>query len=129
MRQEITIWQFVRIMVEAENNKEGLILLKKFGDIWNEVDTNLQNLLDENISISLQKYSDLMINSIVILKNVTRQEKDSIIEMINNVIEKIKKSLYNIENDKILNDNDKKEMGDTYLFEIHELENLVDELN
>ena len=63
----ITVWQFVRIMVQIEKNREDknseLSMDGLWNDIWQEIDTKLIKLGNDNF----EEYSELMMNNEVSL--------------------------------------------------------------
>lgn len=113
---QLDIWQFVRIMVEAETHINGAILLKNYADIWQDVDATLSQMAHTD----MEKYAELMMETSVTLTGVNRDIADGIMEMAGEVIDKLTNALNNI--------NDKMTQQD-YAFEIHGLEQLVDEIS
>ena len=116
MKKEIDIWQFVRIMVEAETNKEGKILLDNFGDAWNEVDAKLTELADTD----MQAYANMMMSQNIVLET-DKKINEAMVSIISSVIEKLTNQLDNI-------DAESDELAQDLAFEIQGLEQLVDEL-
>ena len=116
MKKEIDIWQFVRIMVEAETNKEGKILLDNFGDAWNEVDAKLTELADTD----MQAYADMMMSQNIVLET-NKKINEAMVSIISSVIEKLTNQLDNI-------DVESDELAQDLAFEIQGLEQLADEL-
>ncbi|MDG1153372.1 MAG: hypothetical protein P8N25_00755 [Alphaproteobacteria bacterium] len=116
MKKEIDIWQFVRIMVEAETNKEGKILLDNFGDAWNEVDAKLTELADTD----MQAYANMMMSQNIVLET-NKKINEAMVSIISSVIEKLTNQLDNI-------DTESDELAQDLAFEIQGLEQLVDEL-
>ena len=112
---QIDIWQFVRVMVEAENNPNGTILLTTYQDIWADVD----NTLAETASQDMEKYAELMMETQVTLQGITREVANAIMEMAGEVIGQLTKAIPTLADDMAVQD---------YAFEIHGLEQLVDEL-
>ncbi|MGB1360835.1 MAG: hypothetical protein ACPG8V_01825 [Alphaproteobacteria bacterium] len=115
MKKEIDIWQFVRIMVEAENNKDGKVLLDNFGDVWTEVDAQLLNLAETD----MEAYADMMMNQNIQLET-NREVSDAVVAMASIVIENMTAEL-----DKL--DPEKDEIAQDLAFEIQGLEQMVDE--
>ena len=60
----LTIWQFVRVMVELEGSGKRSLLYKSWETVWREVDPQLCRLSKEDH----KAYSDLMMNQEVVLK-------------------------------------------------------------
>ena len=115
MNKEIDIWQFVRIMVEAENNKDGKILLDNFGDVWKQIDAELKQLSENDI----EAYADMMMYQNVVLE-INREIADSIILIISSVIQQLTEAFNKLDEDD--------ESGQDIAFEIQGLEQTVDEL-
>jgi len=116
MKKEIDIWQFVRIMVEAETYQEGKLLFDNFGDVWNEVDTKLTELANTD----MQAYADMMMEQNIILET-DKKINETIVSIISSVIEKLTNQLDNI-------DIESDDLAQDLAFEIQGLEQLVDEL-
>ena len=115
INKEIDIWQFVRIMVEAENNKDGKILLDNFGDVWNQIDNELKELAGND----MEAYADMMMYQNVVLE-IDREIADSIILIISSVIAQLTDTFNKLDEDD--------ETGQDIAFEIQGLEQTVDEL-
>lgn len=112
---QIDMWQFVRIMVEAEKNTSGAILLNTYADIWQDVDTTLSKIAHTD----MEKYAALMMETSVTLTEVHRQLADCIIQIAGEVIRQLSDAL---------NSTDNQQAQQDYAFEIQGLEQLVDEI-
>ncbi len=112
---QVDIWQFVRIMVEAEKNPHGKILLDTYKDIWQDIDTTLTKTAETN----MQHYAEMMMQTQVALDGVTRPIADAIMKMAGEVVTQLRAGMAYIEQDKVLQD---------YAFEIQGLEQLIDEI-
>jgi len=72
MKIELTVWQFVRLMVFIEEHQDtdgdnGLApLLQEWGDIWQAVDQDLEDLADNDF----ESYADMMMDESVVIEDV-----------------------------------------------------------
>jgi len=72
MKIELTIWQFVRLMVFIEEHPDtggddGLApLLQEWQDIWQAVDQDLEDLADNDF----EAYADMMMDESVVIDDV-----------------------------------------------------------
>lgn len=72
MKIELTIWQFVRLMVFIEEHPDtgggnGLApLLQEWHDIWQAVDQDLEDLADNDF----EAYADMMMDESVVIDDV-----------------------------------------------------------
>ena len=118
MKKEISIWQFVRIMVEAEENPNGAPLLKEYKETWADVDSTLNELAQKD----MEEYSNVMMENQIIITDLKRENADIMMEMASAVIERMTNMIDEIEdeNHPILDD---------LAFEIQGLEQFVDEIS
>ncbi|MFC1672730.1 hypothetical protein ACFL12_01135 [Pseudomonadota bacterium] len=70
MEIRFTVWQFVRLMVHAEEGSDPAGLLGAWGDIWTPLDADLGHLAEEDFD----GFSDLMMNQDVVIENVTEAQ-------------------------------------------------------
>lgn len=113
---QMDIWQFTRVMVEAETHPNGKVLRDAYGDIWAEVDTTLSETAKSN----MEQYAHMMMETQITLDNANRNILDCITEMAEDVIAKLNTALNTATDDTIQQD---------YAFEIQGLETLIDEIN
>ncbi len=118
MKIELGIWQFVRIMVEAEENPNGNKLLEAYKETWQDVDSTLSELASKD----MEEYSAVMMENQIVLDDVSRENADTIMEMVSNVIERMGALIDDIEDENDL-------LLDDLAFEIQGLEQLVDEIS
>ena len=114
----MSIWLFVRIMVEAEENSNGKPLLKTYKDLWADVDSTLSELAKKD----MEEYSSIMMDNQIILEELSRENADIMMEMASSVIERMTNMIEDIEDENDL-------MLDDLAFEIQGLEQFVDEIS
>ena len=112
---EMTVWQFVRIMVELERRKSRSLAYKLWQGAWEELDARLEHLNSSNKS---DEYSNLMMNQEVALQaeKVHVQEAAEAAERVVSVIGKTLKKTRDTK------------MKDDLLFEQGELSELQNRL-
>ena len=108
----LTIWQFVRVMVELEGSGKRSLLYKSWETVWREVDAQLCRLSKEDH----KAYSDLMMNQEVVLKIEKSRFWSEIRTTLSRVIKDIDDEL------KFIKQNDPRR--EDLLFERRELGNL-----
>ena len=114
----MSIWLFVRIMVEAEENSNGTPLLETYKDLWADVDSTLSELAKTD----MEEYSSIMMDNQIILEELSRENADIMMEMASSVIERMSNMIEDIEDENDL-------MLDDLAFEIQGLEQFVDEIS
>ena len=61
---EITVWQFVRLMVDLEEHASSSEAYAAWSDAWNELDRRLEELRQRDH----ESYADLMMNQEVVIQ-------------------------------------------------------------
>ncbi len=113
---QLDIWQFVRIMVAAENTPNGSILLQTYRDVWQHIDTTLTETANQD----MEKYAKMMMETQVTLEGGTRKIANAIVAMAGEVIRQLTDAMPHITDETVLQD---------YVFEIHGLQQLIDEIH
>lgn len=106
------VWQFVRVMVHLEDNDPKSSLLKKWGDVWSELDKDLAKLAASDF----EAYSDLMMNQNVVFEDSSNEDLAETLKVLDGVIVQMKGA----SKKKDLDDEQKA----SFTFEIEELQSL-----
>ena len=80
------VWQFVRVMVHLEDNDPKSTLLKKWGDVWSELDKDLAKFAESDFAA----YSDLMMNQNVVFEESSKEDLAETLKVLDGVIVQMK---------------------------------------
>jgi len=83
---EFDTWQLVRVMVYLEEQNAKSPLLKRWGDIWQDLDKKLAKLGETDF----EAFSDLMMNQNVVFEDVSKDDVSQVIKTLDGVIVQMK---------------------------------------
>ncbi len=109
---ELDTWQLVRVMVYLEEQDSQNSLLKRWGDIWQDLDKKLAELSENDF----EAYSDLMMNQNVVFEHTSKDDVTQVLKALDGVIVQMKGMVKTQKLDEMQKDN--------LDFEIAELQSL-----
>ncbi|MCW9034863.1 MAG: hypothetical protein OQK35_00865 [Alphaproteobacteria bacterium] len=86
LQLEFDTWQLVRVMVYLEEQDAKNELLKRWGDIWQDLDKKLAKLSESDF----EAFSDLMMNQNVVFEEVAKDDLKQVLKAIDGVIVQMK---------------------------------------